>query len=88
MKTTVANINGAFKNREELHMEIPKGFEIKYGKTMVLRLRRTIYGLKQDTRIFWKLLLMAIRSMKCKKSRVDPCLYFKITDNSVLLWLS
>ena len=43
---------GGFKNGEELHMERPKGFEIKYGKTIVLRFRGTIYGLKQDTRTF------------------------------------
>ena len=34
------------ENGEELHMEIPKGFEKKYGKTVVLRLRHTIYSLK------------------------------------------
>ena len=55
-------------------MEITKGFEKKYGKTMVLRLRG---GLKQDARIFWKLLLMAMRSIKCEKSKAEPCLYFK-----------
>ena len=37
---------GELENGEELHMKIPKGFENKYGKTVVLRLRHTIYGLK------------------------------------------
>ena len=39
-----------------MEKRIPKGFEIKYGKTMVLWLKSTICSLKQDTRIFWKLL--------------------------------
>ena len=47
-----AFLMGEFENGEELHMEIPKGFENKYGKTVVLRSRRTIYGLKQTARMF------------------------------------
>ena len=47
-----AFLMGEFENGEELHMEIPKGFENKYGKTVVLRSRRTIYGLKQAARMF------------------------------------
>ena len=31
---------------------------------------------------------MAMRSMKCEKSKTDPCLYFKWTENGLLLWLS
>ena len=47
----LADVNGAFlmgefENGEELHMEIPKGFEHKYANSKVLRLRKTIYGLK------------------------------------------
>jgi len=79
---------GEFENGEELHMEIPKGFENKYDKTVALRLIHTIYGLKQTACMFWKLLLMEMRSMKCEKSKADPCLYFKWTENGVLLWLS
>ena len=29
-----------------------------------------------------------MRSMKCEKSKADPRLYFKWTENSLLLWLS
>ena len=43
----LADVNGVFlmgefENGEELHMKIPKVFENKYGKTVALRLRRTI----------------------------------------------
>ena len=31
---------------------------------------------------------MAMRSMKCEKSKADPCLYFKWSENGLLLWLS
>ena len=79
---------GEFENGEELHIEIPKGFEKKYGKTVVLWLRRTIYGLKQAVCMFWKLLLMAMMSMKCERSKADPFLYVKWTKNGLLLWLS
>ena len=83
-----AFLMGEFENEEALFLKIPKGFESKYSKTKVLRLRRTIYGLKQADRIFWILLLIAMRSMKCEKSKADLSLYFKMMDNGLLLWLS
>ena len=89
----LADVNGAFlmgefENGEELYMDIPKGFEYKYAKSKVLRLQKTIYGLKQAARMFWILLLTAMRSMGHEKSKADPCLYFKGTENGLLLWLS
>lgn len=89
----LANVNevfpiGEFDIKEELHIEIPKDFEHKYSKTKVLRLKHAIYGLKQVARMFWILLLMAMRSMKYQKSKVNPCLYFKQTEIGLLLWLT
>jgi hypothetical protein len=41
----------------------------------VLRLKRTIYGLKQAAFAFWKELLLAFESLKYLRSNADPCLY-------------
>ena len=62
-------------------------FEEKFGKTVVLKLLRTIYGLKQMARMFWKLLLIAMRSMGFDKSKADSCLYWKRTENGLVIWL-
>ena len=54
----LADANGAFlmgdfeDDDEEIFMEIPKGFENKYGVGKLLKLLKTIYGLKQAARMF------------------------------------
>jgi len=37
---------GEFENKKELYMKISEGFEGKYESGVVLKLRKTIYGLK------------------------------------------
>ena len=76
---------GNFENREELFLEILKRFESEYNKIMVPRMKCTIYRLKQVTRTFLKLLLMAMRYMGFEKSKANPCLYWKMTDTDLLL---
>ena len=54
----LVDVNGAFlmgdfeDDDEEIYMEIPKGFKKKYALDKVLRLLKTIYGLKQAARMF------------------------------------
>ena len=69
-------------------MEIPKGFEEKFTMRTVRRLRKTIYGVNQAARIFWKLLLKAMRTMKLEMSKVGTYLYWKRIENSLIIWLS
>jgi hypothetical protein len=66
-----------FNNGEEMYLQIPKGFEIYYEKGTVLKLQRTIYGLKQAAFAFWRELLIAFNAMGFKCSSADPCLHFK-----------
>ena len=89
----MCDVHGAFlmgecEEEKKLFMEIPRGFESKYAKDAFLRLRKTIYGLKQAALMFWKLLLKCMRSMKFDKSWADPCMYYKETENGLVLWLS
>ena len=90
----LTDVNGAFlmgdfeDDDEEIYMEIPKDFKKKYALDKVLRLLKTIYGLKKAARMFWKLLLKAMRVMKFEMSKVDPCLYWKRTENGLVIWLS
>jgi hypothetical protein len=58
-----AFLHGLFEDGEQMHMEIPEGFEKCYGANMVLLSLKTIYGLKQAAYAFWKQLLMAFKSM-------------------------
>ena len=73
----LCDVHGAFlmvecEEEEELLMEIPRGFENKYAQDAYLRLRKTIYGLKEAALMFWKLLLKCMRSMNYEKCWAGP----------------
>ena len=41
-----------FEGEEELLVEVPRGFESKYARKTYLRLRKGIYGLRQEALMF------------------------------------
>ena len=83
-----AFLNGRFEEGETLYLNVPEGFEDHYDSSMVLKLKRTIYGLKQAAFAFWKELLQAFGSMNFQRSEADPCLYFKWEKPGIVIWLS
>eukprot|EP00957_Ditylum_brightwellii_P146756 11172542-Ditylum_brightwellii.AAC.1 len=65
---------------EEVFMEIPAGFYHKGSdstKDYVLRLKRTLYGLKQASFDWSELLKAGLLKQRFKQSQIDPCLIFK-----------
>ena len=83
-----AFLMGEFENNERIYTPVPEGFEKYYPKGAFWLLLKTIYGLKQAAKMFWKMLLKAMESMGFRKSWADPCLYFNWTDDGLVLWLS
>jgi len=80
---------GEFGKEEEIFMEVPKGFEKFYDPfTVVLLLLKTIYGLKQATYAFWRKLVEAFWAMEYERCKGDPCLYFKWTNDFLVMWMS
>jgi Reverse transcriptase (RNA-dependent DNA polymerase) len=87
------DINGAFLNGriekgETLYLKILEGFEKYYRLLQVLKLNRTIYGLKQLAQAFWSELLKAMKAMGLNRSYGDPCCYFKIIEDRLIVCLS
>ena len=83
-----AFLHGEFEDGEEIYMEVPQGFEEYYPDNVLLKLLRTLYGLKQAAMAFWRQLLKAFRNMNYERSKADPCLYFAWTVYGLILWLS
>ena len=84
-----AFLQGTFEPGEQIHMEIPQGFEKCCPKNVVLLLLRTICGLKNSAMAFWRKMLSAFYKMDCKRSKADPCLCFKWTAGfGLTIWLS
>ena len=69
---TAAFLHAKLPEDEEVYVAMPQGFQ-QQGKC--LRLRRTLYGLRQSPRAFWKYLVEKMESCGMKQSSLDPCLF-------------
>jgi hypothetical protein len=56
---------------------MPRGFRQKgkNGKHKVLKLNKTLYGLRQSPRLFWKYMVHKMEMCGTQKSKLDPCLF-------------
>ena len=84
-----AFLHGRFKPDERLYMRVPQGFEKWYGANVILLLLRTIYGLRQSAFYYWLILIQALYAIGLKRSKADPCLYYRWSkDGRLNLWTS
>ena len=85
-----AFLHGVFEDGETIYTEVPEGFdEFVDRNKYVLMLLRSVYGLRQAGKLFWKELLKAMSYMFYRRHKVDPCLYFKWHEVfGLILWLS
>ena len=57
---------------ETIYMLQPKGFEVPGKESMVCRLKRSLYGLKQSSRCWFVELRKYLMSLRYKQSKADP----------------
>jgi hypothetical protein len=72
---------------EEIYMKCPEGLQyvIKVDEEMCLKLIKSIYGLVQAARQWWKEFVKVLtEELKFTKSEVDPCLLFKKSENGTV----
>jgi hypothetical protein len=69
---TAAFLHGELGPDEKVYVEMPLGFR-KKGK--VLKLKKTLYGLRQSPHAFWQCLTKAMEAVGMKVSKLDPCLF-------------
>lgn len=74
-----AFLNGLLK--EEIYMRMPEGAGVNSGK--IVRLLRSIYGLKQASRIWNKLLDAELGRLGYTRIHADHCIYVFHNDNDV-----
>jgi NurA-like 5'-3' nuclease len=63
-------------------MNIPEG--MRYDSKHCLLLTKTIYGLVQSAREFYKKLMAALKSIGFMGNKSDPCLLLKCYHNGVI----
>jgi len=69
---TAAFLHADLNENEKAYVEMPLGFR-KPDK--VLKLKKTLYGLRQSPHMFWKYLTNAMRACGMEVSKIDPCLF-------------
>ena len=69
---TAAFLHAELGEDEKVYVEMPLGFR-KQGK--VLKLNKTLYGLRQSPRMFWKYLTKAMEACGMRVSDFDPCMF-------------
>ena len=77
LKSKQGDVTAAFLHAdlgpdENIYVYMPLGFR-KKGK--VLKLNKTLYGLRQSPRMFWQYLTKVMESCDLTVSKVDPCLF-------------
>lgn len=85
MDVVTAFLNGTL--RETIFMQQPPGFSKPGQEKLVCHLRKSIYGLKQSPRTWYKEVDSFLRSIGCKRSALDPNLYFCQKEGLIALIL-
>ena len=74
---TCAFLHAHLDEGEKVHLKMPQGFK-QYdskGREKVLSLNRSLYGLKQSPRAFWKYMVAKMEKVGMRQSDFDPCLF-------------
>ena len=67
-----AFLHADLEENEKVYVEMTLGF---WTKGKVLKLKKTLYGLRQSPRAFWKFLTKAMIGAGMHVSKSDPCLF-------------
>jgi hypothetical protein len=78
-------LNGVIE--EEVYIQQPQGFEVEDRKSHVFRLKKALYGFKQDPRAWYGHIDTFLTRLWFTKSKADSNLYFKIMDNEPVILL-
>ena len=75
MDVKIAFLHGDL--HEDMYMQQPKGFVEKGKENLVCKLKKSLYGLKQTPREWYRKFHLFMLSQGYKRSDIDQCLYTK-----------
>lgn len=76
-----------WSTRGKINMSQPKGYEVKGKEHMVCLLKKSLYGLKQSLRQWYKRFDSLVISNGHNSSSFDSCVYFKIESSGYFMYL-
>ena len=84
------DVKTAFLNKkidETIYMEKPKNFVIRDSKSMVYKLKKSLYGLKQSPRLWYYKFHKIIHSFSFVINPYDECIYHKFSESKYIFLL-
>ena len=67
-----------FNKDDHVYMHLPAGFDVDGDRSNIaLKLKKKLYGLKQESFNWSKMLNSGLLELCYTPSKVDPCLYYK-----------
>jgi len=78
--TRVIDYTNAFPQANidtDIYVEMPAMFGSKEGGNKVLKLKKSLYGLKQSPRTFYQHISQGLKDRGWTASEIDPCLFMK-----------
>ena len=69
---------------EEVYMNCPEGLKGVDNQVDCLRLKKSIYGLVQSARQWWKKFVKVLRQIGFQGGYADPCLFTKRDQNGII----
>ena len=72
---------------EDIYMQQPEGFIVSEKEDYVCLLRKSLYGLKQSPRQWYKRFDSFMTSHDFKRSSLDSCVYFKKNSDGSFVYL-
>ncbi|KAG8499034.1 hypothetical protein CXB51_005442 [Gossypium anomalum] len=82
-----SSIRALLELEEDIYMQQPEGFIVSEKEDYVCLLRKSLYGLKQSPRQWYKRFDSFMASHDFKRSSLDSCVYFKKNSNSSFVYL-
>ncbi|TFY51058.1 hypothetical protein EVJ58_g10760 [Rhodofomes roseus] len=80
-----AYLHGEFEENEVIYMSLPPGVKLTEDKTLVLRLLRPLYGLRQSARHWHKKLLRVLQDrLRMSQCDVDQAVFFRAEKGSLI----
>ncbi len=91
---TCAFLHADLKENKKVYVNMPMGFAQygKNGKKMCLKLKNTLYGLRQSPRAFWQYITVKLQECGLEQSKFDPCLFIGpdvicvVYINDIIFW--
>ena len=72
---------------EEIYMDQPEGFVVNGKEDLVCKLKRSLYGLKQSPRQWYKRFDSFMLAHEFKRSQYDSCVYIKFVNGSPIYFM-